>query len=363
VVRVVVVVVALVAGSAHADVQRTVAGSLQLDYLAVPTDSNAGTYTMDGATVEASLAMSVDLSKYASTTVKACFGCHGFEDASAFVDLRAADELRFRIGRMTPAFGSFPERADPASHRTADAPLPYDMGRMLRKDAWNEGVLPAPWVDNGVEVAGTHFFDGGRIDYAAYALSGPKSDALRPTDFDFVLSHSSYYSDNNSQPIAGARFSGTVEADDFTLTMGASGMAGHYDPQRRLLFEILGADIVAKIASVHVRAEYVVRRTQMDVTALPPMAAGDTFMKHGFYVETEVPIGPVDLIGRFDGLRRSGPVPIDSPLTARASLYRYTLAGALRVTANVRIESSVEYYQFSDFADEVAIHLGVATPF
>ena len=41
----------------------------------------------------------------------------------------------------------------------------------------------------------------------------------------------------------------------------------------------------------------------------------------------------------------------------------YALAGALRVTANVRLKTSVEYYQFSDFADELAIHLGVATPF
>jgi hypothetical protein len=76
-----------------------------------------------------------------------------------------------------------------------------------------------------------------------------------------------------------------------------------------------------------------------------------------------VPVGPVEVIGRFDGLRRIGPAPIDSPIAARATVLRTTLAGAVRITANVRVKASVEYYQFSDVADELAIHLGVATPF
>ena len=369
----VLVVLALVAGTAHADVQRTIAGSLQLDYLAIPTESMPRANTLDATTVELSLKMSVDFSKNASATVKACFACHGFEAAAAFVDLRASDELRVRIGRMTPSFGSFPERYDPANHRTSDKPLPYDMGRMVRKDQWNEGVLPAPWVDNGVEVGGTHFYDDGRIDYAVYALAGPKSQDAHPADFDFVLSHTpaAYYVDNNSQPIVGARFAGTMEADDFTLTAGASAMAGHYDPEGKLLFEIVGADLVAKISGVYLRAEYLIRRTQMDLGAMPsttfnPAPDGsfdDTFTKHGFYVESEVPVGPVDLIGRFDGLRRIGNTPIDSPLSYRAQVLRYTLGAALRMTANVRLKTSVEYYQFSDFPNELAIHLGVATPF
>lgn len=42
---------------------------------------------------------------------------------------------------------------------------------------------------------------------------------------------------------------------------------------------------------------------------------------------------------------------------------RETLAAAYRITANVRLKGSLELYQFSDFPDELAIHLGVATPF
>src|SRR5688500_11356136 len=77
---------------------RTFAGSLQLDYLAVPTEAPARRFTLDGATVELSLKLSVDLSSSTSASVKVCFACHGFEAGMAYVDLRAADELRLRVG-------------------------------------------------------------------------------------------------------------------------------------------------------------------------------------------------------------------------------------------------------------------------
>src|SRR5215212_8775831 len=144
---------------------RTFAGSVQLDYLAVPTEDPARRFTLDGATVELSLKLNVDLSSSTSASVKVCFACHGFDVGMAYVDLRAAGELRLRVGRMTPSFGAFPQRHDPANHHTSDKPLPYDMGRMLRRDDWNEGILPAPWVDNGVEIGGTHFFEHGHHDY------------------------------------------------------------------------------------------------------------------------------------------------------------------------------------------------------
>ena len=58
----------------HADPPtRTFAGSLQLDYLAVPTEARARQFTLDGATVELSLKLTADLSKNISVSVKACF--------------------------------------------------------------------------------------------------------------------------------------------------------------------------------------------------------------------------------------------------------------------------------------------------
>jgi hypothetical protein len=372
--------VALAVGSAaacaHAETHRTIAGSLQLDYLAVPTSADARAFTLDGMTAELSLKMSIDFTSNASASVKVCFACHGFEAAAAFVDLRAADELTVRIGRFTPEFGSFPQRGDPANHRTNDKPLPYDMGRMLHHADWKEGILPAPWVDNGVELLGTRFVGGGRVDYAAYILSGPKG-APDAADFDFIASRdgNQFYVDNNSEPIVGARLSGTadLDAEGHGVTFGASFMTGHYDPGRQLGFLIAGGDIVVSLAGVVIRAEYLARRTDMAVGADPalrwkygPNASGaydDHFFKHGFYAEAEVPIGQVDAFARFDGLLRSGNVLAQSALSSSSMLLRYTGGAAIRISDNVRLKTSVEYYQFSDLADDIAFHIGVATPF
>jgi hypothetical protein len=374
---VVVVVAGVSVRAARADDPggRTLAGSIQLDYLAMPTDAHARATTLDGATVELSLKLTKDFSKDVAATVKVCFACHGFEAGAAYVELRAYDELRVRVGRMTPAFGAFPLRHDPANHQTSDKPLPYDMGRMIQRGAWNEGILPAPWVDNGVEVSGTHLWDGGQVDYAAYAMSGPKGgpDAA---DFDFTLSRtpSQYYVDNNSQPAVGARVSTAIDLDDTTnLAVGASAMAGHYDPDRKLAFGIAGVDAVLQLDGVFVRAEYLVRSTQMAVGADPatrfkygPGKDGryaDYFVKDGFYVEGEVPIGRLSLIGRWDGLRRIGNVLATEALSSSASVLRYTAGVAYRLRSGIRLKASAEYYQLSDFSDDVALHLGVATAF
>ena len=372
-------IVALAVGSAtavaHAEIHRTIAGSLQLDYLAVPTNLQARTTSFDGMTAELSLKMSIDFTSSASASVKVCFACHGFEAAAAFVDLRAADELSVRIGRLTPEFGSFPQRGDPANHHSNDKPLPYDMGRMLHHRAWNEGILPAPWVDNGVELLGTRFIGGGRIDYAAYILSGPKGTAQNG-DIDFIASRdpNRYYVDNNSEPAAGARLSGTIDFDTtgHGVTLGASVMAGHYDPARQLSFLIGGADLVLNLDGLVLRAEYLVRRTEISVMAAPniwrylpgtPGISDDHFVKHGFYGELGVPLGAVDLFARFDGLLRFGNTLTSSGLSSSARLLRYTAGGSVRISENIRIKASAEYYQSNDLGNDVALHLAVATPF
>ena len=73
------VALALAAHPARAEETRTrtFAGSVQLDYLAVPTERSARAVTLDGATVELSLKLSVDLTKTTSASVKVCFACHG----------------------------------------------------------------------------------------------------------------------------------------------------------------------------------------------------------------------------------------------------------------------------------------------
>lgn len=138
--------------------------------------------------------------------MKVCWGCHGFELGMGFVDFRVADELNFRVGRFNPTFGEFQLRHDVANHRTSDKPLPYDMGRMLHLFEFNRSVLPIPYVDNGLEVSGSHFFGTAvQLDYAAHVVTELRTPDAAPYDVDFIASRAAYYVDNNSVPSVGGR--------------------------------------------------------------------------------------------------------------------------------------------------------------
>ena len=354
--------------------RRNFAGSVQLDYMAVPSQTTGRKLALDGASAEVSLKLAIDFTRRITANVKMCYACHGIEVGMAYFDLRVADELNFRVGRFTPAFGDFPLRHDPANHRTSDKPLPYDMGRMVRLDDWNEGVLPAPWVDNGLEINGTHFF-GERLqtDYAAYAIGGPRAGS-DPVEFDFKQSRSgeAYYIDNNSRPAIGGQLVASVIADAATLSVGVSTMRGTYDPDHRLRFAIAGAHVVLRVRDIYLRAEYLTRRTEMSLKApdrfrYGPNSAGvydPFFVKDGGYAELEVPVGGrLTVIAREDGLRRRGNVLKGSVMTSNSRVIRSTGALAYEVAQALRLKLSYEYYAFSDFHNESVIHLGFAGPF
>lgn len=356
------------------ELQRNFAGSIQVDYMAVPTKDVARNIAFDGATLELSMKLAIDFGPNTSANVKVCYACHGFEVGMAFFDMRVADQLNFRVGRFTPSFGEFPLRHDPANHRTSDKPLPYDMGRMLRLREFNEGILPAPWVDNGLEVSGTQYFQKlTQLDYAVYAIMGPRANA-GALDFDFIQSRTPYYLDNNSRPTVGARVAFTLGlGESSSLSLGASGMYGTYDPDNKLHFAIGGGDLVLRLSSVFFRTEYLIRRTEFDLGPSPqttfrygPGKDGsydDFFVKDGFYSEIEFPLGRFDFVARVDGLRRRGNVPIASPLRSTSEVLRYTAAATYRVWQALRVKLSYEFYDFSDFSDDSVIHLGLAGPF
>ena len=356
---------------------RNFAGSVQASYLYVhDSDWKARDRALDGFVTEMSVKVAVDFSDHISTNVKVCFGCHGFELGMAYIDLTVVDELRFRVGRFSPSFGDFQLRHDPANHRTVDKPLPYDMGRMVRLREWGLGVLPAPYVDNGVEVAGTHWFGTSfQFDYAAYAIGGLRgnNDGL---DVDWIQQRSGafYYIDNNSRPAFGGRISATIDlADrDFTYTMGASGMAGSYDPNHELSYVLGGVDFYTRIKRFELRGEYLLRRTEMSLGTDPaarfkygPGANGkwDRYaIKDGFYVEGIIPVSPrFELVGRFDGLRRFGNVVVTSPMRKESAVLRYTFGGDVSVGYGVRIKVFGEFYDFSDFDDEFAATVAVVS--
>ncbi len=356
--------------------RRNFAGSIQLDYMAVPSEKTARRIAFDGATAEVSLKIAMDFNSRISSNVKMCVACHGFEVGMAFFDIRVADELNFRVGRFTPTFGEFPVRHDPANHRTSDKPLPYDMGRMLRANDWNQGVLPAPWVDNGVEINGTHYFgEKLQTSYALFAVGGPRA-ASDPVDFDFKQSRSgeAYYIDNNSRPVLGGQAVISVLSGKLGFSLGASAMRGTYDPEHRLPFSMFGAHLILRLKDVFLRFEYLSRKTKMAMGDAPetefkygPGANGvydPYFVKDGAYAELEVPLHQrLTLVLREDGLRRRGNVLNTSELRSDSALLRHTVGVAIGLGQSVRVKLSYELYDFSDFEDESVIHTGIAGPF
>ena len=347
--------------------ERNFAGSIQASYLQSLTEPGDPRGTLSGFVAEASLKVAVDIHENVSAAVKVCYGCHGFEVDMAYFDLVPVEEVAVRVGRFNPAFGDFPLRHDPANHRTVDKPLPYDMGRMLRLREWNLGVLPSPYVDTGVEVSGIHWFGNDvQLSYAGYVVMGFQGDR-DAFDFDFRQSRSVFYVDNNLRPAVGGKVSLAVDFSRLvSMSVGASGMYGTYDPDGELAYWILGADLFVNIGDFDFRAEYLIRRTEFFLGDAPderfrygPSSSGtfdDFFIKDGFYLEVYAPALPwLDVIGRIDGLRRFGNVPANSPLRGRSSVYRYTLGAQLLVDRAFTLKLSGELYDFSDFTDEVAI--------
>jgi len=356
--------------------RRNFAGSIQLDYMAVPTETTGRRISFDGATAEVSMKIAMDFNDRITSSVKVCVACHGFEVGMALFDVRVADELNFRVGRFTPSFGEFPVRHDPANHRTSDKPLAYDMGRMLRGEDFNQGVLPAPWVDNGVELNGTHYFGQHvQLAYAAFAVGGPRA-ASNPIDFDFRQSRSgdAYYIDNNSRPVIGGQMVVGFVRGGFTGNLGVSLMRGTYDPEHHQKFAIYGAHFGVRYRDLTLRLEYLTRKTKMDLGDDPeatfkygPGSDGTYdpyFTKDGGHAEVEIPLlSRLTLVLREDGLRRRGNVLRTSALRSDSVLVRHTAGLAIAIGQSIRIKLSFERYDFTDFEDESVIHAGIAGPF
>lgn len=342
--------------------ERNFAGSAQLDYRFVATQPNANTENepgripLDGFITEVALKLAVDISEHLSTNVKVCFGCHGFEMAMGYLDYRIADELNFRVGRFSPSFGAFNLRHDPANHYLTDKPLPYDMGRMLRHQDWNQGVLPSPFPDNGVEINGTHWFGNVmELDYALYAVTGFRADTGN-FDLDFRLSRVPFYWDNNNRPTLGGRVATTFRLSPLSdLTLGGSAQHGVFDPQHKLTYSIVGGDISLRVGRTDLRLEYLVRRQEFDITDPVSLrydiarSRGHFFAKHGAYVEIKQPIfNNLDVIGRVDGMYREGNLVVESALSKQSTVLRYTLGTMITLEPGLRAKLSAELWDFSD---------------
>src|SRR5262249_9099032 len=153
------------------------------------------------------------------------------------------DELVLRVGRFSPSFGAFNLRHDPANHVASDKPLPYDMGRMLRKQDWNNGVLPSPFPANGAEINGSAAVgETGQVDYAVYAVTTFENYVdPNPTDLAFQESHQPPYVNVGVRPAFGTRLGATIGKGSATaLTLGSSAMLGTYDKNDNFTYVIAG---------------------------------------------------------------------------------------------------------------------------
>jgi hypothetical protein len=236
-------------------------------------------------------------------------------------------------------------------------------------------VLPAPYVDQGVELDGTHWFGQHvQLDYALHAVGGLREGG-DDLDLDFVRSRSAYYVDNNSEPAIGGRLALTFDiSEQLLLTLGASALAGRPDPERERSYAIGGFDVYLRVGELDLHAEYLLRRTKLPLGSDPdtrfrygPGSDGeydDYFLKDGFYVELNLPLWTrLELVARFDGLRRLGNVAINSPLRKDSGVLRYTAGANVVLDGSVRLKISGEVYDFTDFEDEVAVNVGAVAAF
>ena len=295
----------------------------------------------------------------------------------AFVDLRVVDELNFRVGRFTPAFGDFPLRHDPANHRTSDKPLPYDMGRMLRLREWNMGVLPSPYVDQGIEVNGTHWFG----EHRAARLRGVRGrrPARGPGRRRLRLDRVALGVLRRQQLRARARRAGRAHARPDrrrdARRSAPRAWPATWTPSASTATRSAASTCTRASGCSTCAPSTCLRRTEMPLGDDPdarfrygPGEDGeydDYFLKDGFYVEANLAALHAARTGR--PLRRAaahGQRARDhSTLREEQRVLRYT--GGLNIVfdGSVRLKLSGEFYDFSDFSDEVAANTGVVAAF
>ena len=364
---------ATAASAARAHTNVNAAGSAYVDYWYVPR--SIGTTALQSVTPEGSLKIAVDVHDELSFSAKTCFGCHGIEMEHLQVEYTPRSWFNVQAGRIALPFGEFSNRVDPFSHKTASAPLIFDMGRMALygRNDMNLGVVPAPFVDTGVLVFGQAWI-GERLQvwYGAYGVAGLRGS----NDFDFVSQRTAYYSDNNRTPAGGGRIaltwsqanSGGVLGD---VSVGGSFTAGRYDVGGALGYAAWGVDANTRVGPVVIRGEYATRRTDLDPTA-PGYAyqpVDSWFRKSGWYAELEHPLGShLAAVYRADALRREGaPLP-GSDLSPDAKMTRYSAGLMVTPTNAFFVKLGYEYWQLRGFAAEVptsfhSFHGGVGGSF
>jgi hypothetical protein len=364
-----------------AGISTNVSGSVYVDYWGVtgaalpgnprPDASAISGRIPDGVTYEASIKIGAEIHDDLSFSAKACAGCHGIDVEHVFLEYMPSAKFNVQAGRLALPFGEHSQRVDQSGHRATSAPMIYDMGRMpyAERTAFNMGVIPLPYVDNGVMVYG-QFFIGHRVQtwYGAYAVGGFKG----ANDVDFIAMRSQPFIDNNRVPALGGRVALTWAADagDFIgdSSLGASGVAGRYDKDGKYAYAVWGADAALRIWRLTLRGEYAERRTDLnpDAPGYGYQVVDPWFLKRGWYAELEHPIGgAVGMVYRYDELRRVGvPLPgSQAGLSPDSRMRRFTAGAMIVPVAATFVKLSAEYCDATDFQSFLSFHLGMGGGF
>lgn len=347
-----------------------ISGSVYVDYWGIK-ERNVGPQQPEGISPEAALTIGADVGEELSFSVKTCFSCHGLEVQHFQIDWQPRTWFNVQVGRLSIPFGDYSNRLDPSAHRTASAPLIYDMGRMAygSRPFFNEGVVPLPYSDTGAMVYGQTWLGSWlQIWYGVYAVAGLRG----ANDVDWMAQRSLYYNDNNNVPALGGRVTATWASDPGSfigdLSLGASATGGKYDVAKKLEYRMWGADASVRVWTMTLRGEYAQRRTDLDpnVAGYSYVMVDRWFEKAGYYGEAELPLGKrLAVVGRYDLLERRGvPVPgSNSALSTDSRIERYTAGLVVTPAAAIFAKLSFEYWKPTDFPEIHSAHVGFGGAF
>ncbi len=346
-------------------------GSVFVDQWGFPKEGDPSKNSPQGLAPMASMKVGGDVNDNLSFSAKGCISCHGLEFDHVALDYQPRTWLNFQAGRINVPFGDFSNRVDPTSYRAGAQPLIYDMGRMAYggRTQMNLGVLPMPYVDTGALVYGVRWL-GSRIQawYGGYVVGGLRGS----NDIDWMAMRATPYNDNNGKPGYGGRLTLSYAADagDFIgdWSLGGSGMGGAYDRTGKLMYQCWGADATFRFYKLVLRGEYASRKTDLDpnATGYPYAVVDPWFVKSGWYVEAEHPLGKyLDLVYRYEWMDRRGtPLPGSPPqMTDNSTYKRYTIGAAITPAQNTVVKLSYEWWDTSDFGRFPTYHAGVGGAF
>lgn len=297
-----------------------------------------------------------------SANLRACWGCHGLELEEATIQWRPLEILSVRAGRMNVHAGSYNARHDFNTRATIAKPLTRIMGGMVRQVEFNHGVLPAPYVDNGLNLALD--LDAGPV---ALRLDGFVLAGLKGVNDDIDFDRSRDFPDNNGEPSFGA----ALGLETPIVSLNLAYLWGNYDADARRSYQVASADLRAHLGPVTLDAEFAWRQTQFSRPGSP--GGEDQFWKWGWWVQADWQVvGGLRLLAAVDslavkGIYLAGFGPTPNPALAVTDDNNRILRGTIGVSyttiGGVLLRLNGEYWEFSDFNDAWVIHAGIGWSF